>query len=193
MDEQQVQALINQALDTFKTSIMTDVNKANSGLAKSIESTLKKSLENIQPKAEEPTEEKPASLSLKALEKQIQDLTTQLSEKDKAAFESEKSATISQLIAGSETVNKSALQKLFTVEFGASLKKEDNQWFLEKGDTVTPIKDLFNSYLQSDEGKSFVPASPTQGSGTKESKTITATDTKAKPSSMGEAIAQSFI
>jgi hypothetical protein len=46
------------------------------------------------------------------------------------------------------------------------MKLENNQWFIEDGNNITPVDQALDSYLKSDEGKHFIPAAKINGSGT---------------------------
>lgn len=173
MEASEIQALIDQALSTFKSDILAEVTKSNQGLAASLSTSLNKKIEKMtQPetKSEESTEDSKDRLTLKALQGQIEQLNQQLQEKEHKAFESERSAAISKVIAGSNSINKNLLQKIFAQEVAPKLQKENDSWFLEQEGQVIPIDKALESYLASEEGACFLPPSPAKGSGSFETK-----------------------
>lgn len=189
MNEEQVMVLITSALAAAKTEIMSDVTKANQGLAANISKEIKRLATSQSSKEEtEGSESSEGKLTLKALQQQIADLTNQLQEKDKQAFEADKTSAIASVIAASGTQNKSTLQKLFALQYGAALKKEGNSWFVEQEGTVKPLNAVFKSYLESEEGSIFLPASSVDGSGSKETKTTTTPTTTTPSNSLGDSL-----
>jgi hypothetical protein len=170
MTEEEMKQLLTEMFGEFKQSIISEVNTTNGKFAAALERKFKKE-EPAPTEVADAADENPAApkLSLKALQQQIQDLTTQLSEKEQAALRADKTAAISQLIAGSPAQNKATLQKLFSIEYGDKLQKENGQWFLEQGGQVQSLQDCLNGYLNSDEGKIFLPPTETQGSGSSRS------------------------
>lgn len=175
MDEAQVQALINSSLETFKNDFSTEiasvVDSKNAGLAASLTREFKKA---TTPK-EEPTEDKSTEgkLSMKALQTQIEQLNKQLSEEKEAKFKSSSNAALISAIADSGAQNTSTLRKLLSAEYGGKLKEEDGSWFVTEGDKAISLSESIKSYLATDEGKIFVPASGTQGAGSIETKSTT--------------------
>ncbi|MBE9178682.1 hypothetical protein IQ268_08930 [Oculatella sp. LEGE 06141] len=212
MDEAQIRALVQQMLEanntTLSTTLMNQVNTANSGLAASLERQIKKLGETPpapqpQPQPPQPDPTNPTSetdkgrLSLKALETQLQEqakqfetLQSQLKEKEVQAFEARKRSSVSEAIAKAGTINQGLLHTAFLARNGGQLTEENGIWYVKNGEQVATLDDAMKGYLGTDEGKVFVPASTTQGAGSTESKTTTPTPeptTKA-----GEALAAAF-
>jgi hypothetical protein len=178
---EELQELLKSTLAEFKQELLSEVdsrvNSANQGVASNLSKQLKKLQEQIpQSKQEElvssedNTESKETKLTLKALQQQIADLNSQLQLKDQAAFEAEKKAAISKVIANANAISKPLLQKVFSIEYGPKLQKEGDQWFFNEGDNVVPIDQLLSNYFNTEDGKSFIPPSNSQGSGATESK-----------------------
>lgn len=171
MTQEEVQALIDAALTGFKDEITSQVTQANKGLAASLSKEIKKSLAPQPQPSENETPEGSDKLTLKTLQQQLVDLQTQLANKDKEAFTAKKSQAIYQAIAESKALNPKALQKLINLEFGDYIKEENGNWFVVKdGDSVSPLKDALNSYLNSDEGKFYLLPSNVNGTGSTETK-----------------------
>lgn len=198
MDEEQIKALIKGALEEHGKTLLTQVDQKNAGLAASITKELKKSLESLQP-APQPEAEQPSpkpgtgdgeanggnasdtgKLTLKALQSQlleqtklIQQLKEEGERKERETFVANRKSALASAIAEAKTLNPALLQKVLEVEYGDNLKSENGGWFVQQGDSVKGLKDALSGYLQTDEGKAFLPASGTQGSGSTESKTTT--------------------
>ncbi|MEH2093989.1 hypothetical protein [Nostoc sp.] len=169
MTEQEIQALIDASLNSFKTEIKTEFTTANQGLASSLSKEIKK-LQTPQPTIVEHTETIQDKLTLKALEQQLTDLKTQLTNKDLETIAAKRSSAVSQVIANSKALSPSALQKLFLLDNADKIKQEGDKWYVAQGDTVSTLEDALNSYLLSEDGKAFVPASGVQGSSAQETK-----------------------
>ncbi|MBW4443091.1 MAG: hypothetical protein KME10_17995 [Plectolyngbya sp. WJT66-NPBG17] len=183
MTEEEVKTLFATCFEEVKTTLLAEVDHKNKGLAAALQRDIKKISEKQPPESPADLDESGEAtprLSLKALQQQISDLTTQLSEKDKQAFASARNAAIAQLVAGSPTQHKGTLLKLFTTEYGDKLRQENTDWYVDLGgDSVKPLAQTFTDYLASEEGKIFIPPSPTSGSGS-------ASSAKPTPSSGGK-------
>ncbi|MGV0103980.1 hypothetical protein NSTCB13_02626 [Nostoc sp. DSM 114160] len=169
MTEQEIQALIDASLNSFKTEIKTEFTQANQGLASSLTKEIKK-LQVAQPTVTEPTESTQEKLTLKALEQQLTDLKTQLADKDKETAAAKRSSAVSQVIANSKALSPGTLQKVFLLDYADQLKEEGGKWYLAQGDSVSTLEDALNSYLLSEDGKAFAPASGVRGSSAQETK-----------------------
>lgn len=160
MDENQLKELLATTLSEFKAEIMEQVNSANQGLAKNI-------LSRVESKVEAPKEVKPSEDELlsKSLQAQLDDLKSQLAEKDARAIKAEKDAVIADYIAQSDATGKSVLTRQINSLYSDKLVKENDKWYVKDGDNVKEFGETFNEYLSSDEGALFVKPSNTKGSG----------------------------
>ncbi|MFS0515138.1 hypothetical protein ACEYW6_10495 [Nostoc sp. UIC 10607] len=169
MTEPEIQALIDASLNSFKTEISTEFTKANQGLAASVTKEIKK-LQAPQPTVTESSETIQEKLTLKALEQQLTDLKTQLADKDKEAITAKRSSAVSQVIANSKALSPSTLQKVFLLDHADRIIEENGKWFVNQGDSVSTLENALTSYLSSEDGKAFLPASGVQGSSAQETK-----------------------
>ncbi|AVH67040.1 hypothetical protein [Nostoc sp. 'Peltigera membranacea cyanobiont' N6] len=169
MTEQEIQALIDASLNSFKTEISTEFTKANQGLAANLTKEFKK-LQTPQPTVTEPTETTQDKLTLKALEQQLTELKTQLANKDLETVAAKRSSAVSQAIANSKALSPGSLQKLFLLDNSDKLKEENGVWYVAQGESVSTLEDALNSYLSSEDGKAFAPASGVRGSDAQETK-----------------------
>ena len=169
MTEQEIQALIDASLNSFKTEIKTEITSANQGLASSLTKEIKK-LQVPQSTPTESTESIQEKLTLKALEQQLTDLKTQLANKDLETISAKRSSAVSQAIANSKALSPGSLQKLFLLDYADRIREENGKWYVAQGDNVSTLDDALNSYLLSEDGKAFVPASGVQGSDAQETK-----------------------
>jgi len=169
MTQEEIQALVESTINGAISGLRDEFTKANQGLAANLTKEFKKVVSTpIQPI--EPPQEDQNKLTLKTLQQQLSDLQSQLAQKDKEAYTARLKQAISEVIANSKALNPSALQKLFTLEYGDFLKEESGKWFVDKGDTVLPLQDALNTYLNSEEGKFYLPPSGVNGSGSIETK-----------------------
>lgn len=179
MNPEEVKALIEEAVGNFIAPLRDEFTKANQGLAASLTKEIKRAVTTQQPQpAETDAVDETGKLSLRALQKQLGDLQTELANKAQETFNAKKSQAVIQAITATNALNTSALQKLITLEFGNCLKEESGNWFVEKGDSVIPLKDALNSYLATDEGKFYLPPSGVSGSGSTEAKNVTVDSTQ---------------
>ena len=184
MTNEEIQAIVNASITEALSSFREEVTTANKGLASSLTKELRKTIQNIsttnnQEDIVEDNQSTSQKLSLKALENQLSELKNQLAEKDKETSLAKRSNVVSQLIANSKALNPTALQKLFTLEYGDNIKEENGTWFVDKGDTVLPLNEALDSYLNSPEGKFYLPPSNITGTGSEEVKSITTSSNQA--------------
>jgi hypothetical protein len=172
MSPEEIQALVESSIGNAISGLREEFTKANQGLAASLTKEVKKVLSTQVSQPAETEQEDSSKLTLKSLQQQLADLQSQLAQKDKEAFSAKKSQAISQVIANSQALNPSALMKLFSLEYGDSIKEENGAWFVDKGDNVLPLQDALNTYLNSDEGKFYLPPSGVNGSGATETKPV---------------------
>ncbi len=179
MTEQEIKALIDAALNSFKSEIKTEITTANQGLAASISKDLKK-LQAPQPTTTEPTETISDKLTLKNLEQQLTDLKTQLANKDLETIAAKRSSAVSQVIANSKALSPATLQKVFLLDHADKIKQEGDKWYVAQGDNVSSLEDALTSYLSSEDGKAFLPPSGVRGSDAQETR-VTPVDPNQKP------------
>lgn len=186
MDEAQVSALIQAALDSFKATFTTEIggviDQKNAGLAANLTREIKKLTEkpadSVDPAQTQSKEgEAEGKLTLKMLQQQLQELKSQSEtlkqERDterQQALAARKTTALTQAIAGAKALNPNTLQKLLSLEFGDGLKEEGGAWLVQQGDSVRSLNDAIAAYLATDEGKAFVAPSGTAGAGSGESK-----------------------
>lgn len=177
LTEEKVLELISTALGTFKTELLTEVDRKNQGLASNLNKDLKTIKEKLETKpepkeGEEGIEEgSQGRLTTKALQTQIEQLKKDIADKEQAALESQKRSAIASTVAKHSLNQPQIVQKLFSDAYGGKLKNEGERWYLEDGESVTELDDLFKTYLNTDEGKYFIPPSGVNGTGAKEAKT----------------------
>ncbi|MBD2196607.1 MULTISPECIES: hypothetical protein [Calothrix] len=178
MTPEEIQDLLKQTLGELKTEILSEVDKKNAGLASSLSKEIKK-LTTTSPL--ESDEEPKGNLSLKALQQQISDLQTQLREKDEQAYNAKRSEAVSKAISKSNVLNQSTLHKLYMMENSSQLKEENGNWFVERNGQVLSLEESLKNYLNSDDGKLFLPPSGVNGSSSQETK-VTAANPNTKVS-----------
>ena len=211
MDEAQIKALLAAALEEHGKTILTQVDAKNQGLAAAISRETKKLLDAPPVPADSQTspegsggnlrDEAPApegKLTLKALQTQLQEQTALIQQlksesdrKDQETFTANRNAALSSAIAGAKTLNPSLLEKVLRLEYGDNLKHENGGWFVQQGDKVSGLNDALTTYLQTDEGKAFLPPSGTQGAGSTESNAVTLPPAGAELKA-SEALTQAF-
>lgn len=187
MTPEEIQDLLNKTLGEIKTEILAEVDKKNAGLASSLSKEFKKlSTPSTQDSDEEPKDK----LSLKALQQQISDLHNQLKEKDEQAFNAKRSEAVSKAISKSNVLNQSTFHKLYMLENASLLKEEDGNWFIDRNGQVLSLEESLKNYLNSDDGKLFLPPSGVNGSSSQETK-VAAVNPSTKVSA-ADALAEAF-
>lgn len=176
---------VQKFLDDFKAELLKIVDSKNSGLAASIGKDLKKALEGLQ----KPQEDKPQG-DINTLQSQIQSLEEKLQVKDKEAFENRRTQALKAAITNLGALEPNSLFKLYLLEHGQLLKEEGENWLVEQDGKTISLEDSLKTYLESDEGKVFIPPSGTSGSSSEET-TNQARPLEKSPSAE-EALSQAF-
>jgi hypothetical protein len=210
MDEEQVKSLIAEALGGFKSSFSTEIggliDSKNSGLAANLNREFKKLTESLQPKTETTDSgesgkgagaEKPEAkgsddtkLTLKALQTQLQQLQQERDREQTQRKLANRQAALATAVAKAKPLAPGVLQTFLDATFGETLKEENGNWYVAQGDSVKSIDDAIAAFLQSGDGKNFLPPSGTQGAGSTESKSTTTTTVE--PGSSTEALMSAF-
>lgn len=162
MEREEVQKL----LDEFRADLLKTVDSKNSGLAASISKDLKKTLEGLQKPQGDKTQ---GEVDVNALQSQIQSLQEKLQAKDTEAFENSRNQALKAAIANLGALEPNSLFKLYLLEHGQSLQSEGEGWLVEQDGKAISLEDSLKTYLESDEGKVFLPPSGTNGSSSEES------------------------
>lgn len=173
MTPEEIQNLLMSALGEIKTEILNEVDKKNAGLASSLTKEIKKFTTTSTP-SQDSDEEPKDKLTLKALQQQISELHNQLKEKDEQAFNAKRSEAVSKAISKSNVLNQSTLHKLYMLENASLLKEENGNWFVDRNGQVLPLEESLKNYLNTDDGKLFLPPSGVNGSSSQETKVSTA-------------------
>ena len=198
MDEDQIKALITESISSLKDEILTSVDQKNSGAVASMKREVTKALEPITGQLESLSQQgkgnddpapagdddKSGKLTLKALQQQLEQTRQELqAEKQQResqaqqALQSEKKALLSGAIAKNGLINGGVLQDVLMTRWGDRLTKEGDQWLLQDGDNVKVFDEAFGGFVNSEEGKTFLPPSGTQGGGGNEGRGATTGDT----------------
>ncbi|AUT00899.1 hypothetical protein CLI64_11090 [Nostoc sp. CENA543] len=179
MTPEEIQALVTQQLEGFRSEIKQEIITANQGLAANLTREFKKLAQPAQPEKTEETEKE--SLTLKSLKQQISELQASLEAKDKQAFEALKRSGLAEAINQVKALSPGLLQKVFMTDYGQYLKQEDGTWYVESPQVgIKPLATALQDFLKSEDGKLFVPASGVNGSGATETKTQDTTPNKDK-------------
>lgn len=182
---------IAQATEGVKANILSEVHKANQGLAASLTKKFEKVAED-GPSGDEGKDSPPKTgLTLKALQGELEGLREQLAQKEKAAYEASSSQALTQTISKLNPQNPTALYKILKVEYGERLKAENGSWYVSQGEDVQTLEDAIKSYLETDEGKYFVPSSGIKGSDSQETSPAALTRSPNAMSSL-EALSSAF-
>lgn len=169
MDEAQVRALFESMIGAVKTELTDQIHIANQGLGANLSKQIAK-LQTPKAAASEPAqpEGEEGKVTLKALQTQIAELNKTLADQKQAAFAAASETALTNAIAQSGTNNPKILKKLLQAEYGGRLSQDGDNWFLVDGDNAVGLSQAVLSFLQSDDGKFFLPPSGTKGSGAME-------------------------
>lgn len=170
MDEAQVTALLEKQATALEEKFTKLLNSSLSGYASRSNKEKEKDLaalreEFSKPKPSEEGKE-PETLETKRIAAQLKELQDQLAKKDAEALRLERDNVLNSAITSADAINKTALTKVLKVDL--DLVKEEGKWFVKSGDTPMTVEEAVKGYLASDEGKTFLPAPKSTGSGTTE-------------------------
>jgi hypothetical protein len=176
-----------QTLDTKLNSLLTEVDKKNSGLASAMEKEYKR-VTTTTPTTlplTTPEEDKQPKLNLKTLETKIETLEKQLVDRDLKLELSKRNALIREKL-NNQVNNVKAAELLFNSNFTFKYSPENDEFYTEQGDKVYTIDDAIDQFLESDLGKVVrPPKNTTKGLGVK-SVPIYNTGTPGTPPTLNE-------
>ena len=182
MDKEEFKALLTEVLpdtltafgEKLSTEILSQVDRKNSGLAASLNKDVAKAIADLK-QAETPSadpepspDDKPGRLTTKAVQSELEQLKQQLADEKAAKLQSDRKAALTGAIASKGTLAQGILFDALDRRFGDNLKQDDGQWFVMEGDLVKPLETVVSGFLETDEGKHFLPASGVNGGGSSE-------------------------
>jgi hypothetical protein len=184
---------LEQMLATFKADIttsftsqtqeiLTQVDKKNGGTAAALTKEFQKTAESLRNQmlngintdttltpevntatndvnTASPTEK----LSLKALQSQIETLRQEREQQALKLEQSERNNQLNTLFSSKKSQFPDKATKAFLMENEANLKQEDGNWYLVEGDSALPLSSAVDSFLNTDFGQTFQPASKGRG------------------------------
>lgn len=205
MTPEEIKALLTDTLTEFKTGILSEVNRANSGTAAALTKEIQKQLASLTSQAPAPSTDTTSSdsgtqpevpsgrLSLKELELQIanerkarESLQKQLEDEKASSTKSRKQSALASAVANNKAANAGTLLKLLQYEH------LDKVEFLSDGNPCIdgrPLDAFVKDFILSDEGKPFRASSGVNGASSSEGGIAPQGDT-AKPKNKEEALAQ---
>lgn len=136
--------------ESLLSEVMTEVHKANSGLASSITKQLK-DISATAPKEEKSTTT--TSVEEKELKTQVSELTERLNQADAEKKHLKTEGALRNAIDAIPGVkSKATLTKLLTYELSSKLSfSDDGKAYVEEGENATLLDTYVNNYVQSDE------------------------------------------
>ena len=203
MTPEEIKALLSETLTEFKTGILAEVNRANSGTAAAVTKEIQKQLAAIAtsstkaapeatqgeggsaPTSSAPGTEQSGRLSLKELQAQIdnerkarESLQKQLEDERASSTRAKKQSAFATSVTNNKAANQGTLLKLLQYEYMDKLEfLSDGTPFIDGKPLDTFVKD----FIYSEEGKPFRASSGVNGAGTSEGTTSPqGTDTKPK-------------
>ena len=166
MNEEQILEL----LEGFKNEILKQVDIKNGGTAASIKKDIDKRFESFKPAPkEEPTQEpeSESQLTMKALQKQIAQLTEEREAQKRELAIKNRNEAVSKALGSKKVLHSDKCTRAFLMEYGDKLSEENGNYFISDGDNVHSLDESVNSFLQSDFGSLFQPPSKGVGMGLK--------------------------
>lgn len=181
-------AFKSEITETFSTQtkeILTQVDKKNGGTAAALTKEFQKATESLKNQVfnggndstlEPDTAPKPDvspkpdasggssdKLSLKALQNQIETLRQERETQAQQLLQEKRNSTLNTLFSGKKAQFPDKATRAFLMENESNIKHEDGNWYVADGDNVKPISDAVDSFLTTDFGQTFQPASKGRG------------------------------
>lgn len=170
MNKEEILALLAEQFSELKTEILTTVDTKNAGLA----TNLTRKMKSFEAPTSEPEKQKDNSqeLTLKSMQETIDKLQGDLKAKEQAAHQALVSSKISEVVGSSDTNAQGVLIKLMNTEYGNKLVNENDKWYVKDGESAKEFDEVFKEYLETDNGKFFVKASPAKGTNSSKSEKV---------------------
>lgn len=180
-----VSSLKGEIVSEVSSSILSEVDKKNQGLAANLSRDIKKQAEenkNFMSQfttqnevKEEPEKEKEAAkvadkdrTTLKALQKQIAKLESDIQVKEEALFASQRNSQLDTLLSARKSLYPDRARKAFLMENQDKLVRDNGNWYLQENeDSFVELDSAVDSFLESDFGSTFLPPTRKKGLGLK--------------------------
>lgn len=182
MDEAQVKALLDQFGKDLGASLMGQITKAIDERVKPIEEALTQPdtppAATDKPKTEDPAPDSPTAKRLADLEKQLADEKLAREQKERQIEDNEFEGVIKSAIGSKKVLTPDFLSKALYRELREGAVKQGDNWLTKDG---KPIGEAIDTFLGTAEGKHFLPAQSTSGTGTPKNSNVKSTSDR-KPS-----------
>lgn len=184
-------AFKSEITETFTSQtkeMLAQVDKKNSGTAASLTKEFQKTASELRNQmfngsedssatapesapqaspAAAPAQTSGEKLSLKALQSQIETLKQERIDQAQKLQESQRNVALNNMFSSKNSQFPDKATRAFLMENEANLKQEDGNWYLTDGESVKPLNDAVDSFLNTDFGQTFQPASKGRGLGLK--------------------------
>lgn len=162
MDTEQITQLIND-------SIKTALEQASTVY----QDKLSAAMANAKRERDKFKEQKPDEVSLenKSLQAQLDSLTKQIGEEKSQATSLRRDNAVLASVGALSINNPEVFKTVVMSKYGAAMKEDNGQFYVEDGENVVPLKQAFENYLATEEASIFVPASKVKGTGSKSTET----------------------
>lgn len=161
LSKSDIEKLIEEKVKNIEITLnqtLEKVDQKNSGLASSIKKQMQK--EEIKKNED--------NLSLKSLQKELENMRGELANKEKSIKESSRNSEIQQFFNSKGVQGKSSLSatKLFLSDYSNNLVEYEGEWYFQKGDDVSPLNEKLDHFL-TEESDLFLPKEKYKGIGMK--------------------------
>lgn len=175
MDEAQIkellQAVVSPLFAELKTTITSYVDQTVAGVRSDVDA-LRGSQTTDEPNATDEPDgtDDPANgdVALKAMKRQLKEMKEQLAAKDQSEKNARLESSLSTFATENGIIAPGVFSDVVKQRFGSKVVESDGAWYIKDGESVSSLSDKLTEFLGSNEGKALLPASGTNGSGTKE-------------------------
>lgn len=182
--EQMLSAFKADITSTFTSQtqeILTQVDKKNGGTASALTKEFQKTVETLRNQMLNGVTNEVAAavetplintdtvststekLSLKALQGQIETLRQEREQQALKLLQSERNSQLNTLFSSKKSQFPDKATKAFLMENESNLEQEEGNWYLKVGDSALPLAAAVDSFLNTDFGQTFQPASKGRG------------------------------
>lgn len=167
MDEATIKELIKAAITETLTPAIENLKgemiAADRGVAAKLENQIKSLRTESQPETGKNEVKTESSLQDKELSNRLKILEDQLKQKEAEVARQEKTSAIRSILDSQKVTATNVLTSYLLNQYGENATKENGEWYITTGNTVSKLDSAIKQFLDSEEGSAFKPTKVQKG------------------------------
>jgi hypothetical protein len=166
MEREEIIQLINEVVESTKTSLVEQMNASINGVVVKMNKENDRRFSELQQPSTKETTTNPESMQLSVLQQELEALKNEREAEKQSAISLKRENALMATLGKREIKAPDILRKHLLGVYGDKIVEEDSKWYVKNGDVAQPLTKVIDEFLSSDDGAVFVPpASTVQGNG----------------------------